>query len=185
MTVRGFRLHISHVDNNINFFSHPTPAYLYGLLNVNTGVPDGAEQVVEAAHLLRQHRVHALIVAGGKAPHHCLQVKVCRQLAQDVSCHIKDHVIGGFGVSAWRAGLIRDTGRQRTDEKGRGRLVWQFIIFAGNYLSLSLTCQIMYSLCIGAILIPQKTLMLRGSDFWLDFAYISSSVCQTDLDLCF
>lgn len=92
-----------------NFFfltSDPTPslpappAYLYGLLNVDAGVSDGAEQVVEAAHLLHQHRVHALIVAGGKAPHRCLQVKVSRQLAQDVSCHFKDHVIRGFGVSA-------------------------------------------------------------------------------------
>lgn len=118
------------------------PAYLYGLLNVDTGVSDGAEQVVEAAHLLHQHCVHALIVAGGEAPHHCLQVEVCRQLAQDVSCHIKDHVIWGFGVSAWRAGLIRDTERQRMDEKRRQDLwlssVWQFIVFWGrNYLSLS------------------------------------------------
>lgn len=68
-------------------------AYLYGLLNVNTGVSDGAEQVVEATHLLHQHCVHALIVAGGKAPHRRFQVKISRQLAQDVSCHIKDHVI--------------------------------------------------------------------------------------------
>lgn len=77
------------------FYTHLSAlrAYLYGLLDVYTGVPDGAEQIVEAAHLLHQHRVHALIVAGGKAPHRCLQVKVLRQLAQDVSCHIKDHVI--------------------------------------------------------------------------------------------
>lgn len=83
--------------------------HLYGLLNVAAGVSDGAEQVVEAAHLLHQNGVHALLVAGGEAPQRGLQVEVCRQLAQDVSCHFKHHVVGGFGVSACRAGLIRDT----------------------------------------------------------------------------
>lgn len=91
-------------------------AYLYGLLDVDAGAPDGAEQVVEAAHLLHQHRVHALLVAGGEAPQRRLQVEVRRQLAQDVGCHFKHHVVGGFGVSASGARLIRDT--ERRSEQG-------------------------------------------------------------------
>lgn len=132
---------------NIYISLNPTPpAYLYGLLDVHAWGSDGAEQVVEAAHLLCQHCVHALIVGGGEAPHHSLQVEVCRQLAQDVSCHIKDHVIWGFGVSAWRAGLIRDTERQR-DGWEREAGLWQFIIFREEIIfSPSLTCHIMYSI---------------------------------------
>lgn len=90
--------------------------YLYGLLDVDAGAPDGAEQVVEAAHLLHQHGVHALLVAGGVAPQRRLQVEVRRQLAQDVGCHFKHHVVCGFGVSASGARLIRDT--ERRSEQG-------------------------------------------------------------------
>lgn len=61
--------------------------------------------------------------------------------------------------------------------------------FLENYLLLSLNCHIMYSLFRNLLHLcyfdPEKSLMLRGSDFCLDFAYISSSLCHTDLDLCF
>ena len=69
------------------------PVYLDGLLNVDAGVPDDSQQVVEAAHLLHQHSVHALAVAGGEPPQGRLNVKVWWQLAQDICCHIIHHVV--------------------------------------------------------------------------------------------
>lgn len=96
-TVIGFRSVKVYFNTSLKA---PPLVYLYGLLNVDTGVSDGAEQVVEAAHLLHQHCVHALIVAGGVAPHCFFQVKISGQFSQDVSCHIKNHVIRRSGISA-------------------------------------------------------------------------------------
>ncbi|MEQ2312799.1 hypothetical protein AMECASPLE_034916 [Ameca splendens] len=133
----------SNITGSSYFVGVPMCIYLYGLLNVDAGFPDGAEQVVEAAHLLHQHSVHALLVAGRKAPQRGLQVKVCRQLAQDISCHFKHHVVRGFGVSACRAGLIRHTERQSED--GGFSLKGQLIVFWENDHLQPLVCHIMHS----------------------------------------
>lgn len=82
-------------------------AHLDGFLQVHARVSDDAEQIVEASHLLHQNGVHALVVAGGEVQHDQLQVKVGRQLAEDVGGHLEHHVVRRLGVAARRAGLIR------------------------------------------------------------------------------
>lgn len=58
------------------FFLPASPAYLYGLLNINTGVSDGPEKVVEAVFMLCVQ--HLIAASTSKSP---------------VSCHITDDAI--------------------------------------------------------------------------------------------
>lgn len=140
-----------HSSNLLEIHSSPFSTYLYGLLNVDARVSDRAEQVVEATHLLHQHCVHALVVAGRKAAHCCLQVKVFRQLTEDVSCHFKDHVIWGFGICAWRAGLIRDRAQQsdRGLMRREGRMWGSQSIDSSYFLGkITICCLWLVKLCI-------------------------------------
>ena len=76
-----------------------------GLLQREQALPDDGEQRVEAAHLLHQHRVHALLVHGRVLLQHKVDVEVVRQPPNDVVGDVEDGVVRGCAAAARRRPL--------------------------------------------------------------------------------
>lgn len=75
-------------------------AHLYCSLDVDTRVPDSLQQLIETAHLLDKHSVHALSVSGRIPSHRCFSVKIGRKLAQDVTSDFMNNFVTGFCTAA-------------------------------------------------------------------------------------
>lgn len=67
---------------------------LDGLADVDQTAFDGVVEAVEAAHLLHEHSVHALLVAGRVLAKRGVDVERCRrQLRQDVARHVEQYFV--------------------------------------------------------------------------------------------
>lgn len=67
---------------------------LDGLADVDQTAFDGVVEAVEAAHLLHEHSVHALLVARRVLAKRGVDVERCRrQLRQDVARHVEQYLV--------------------------------------------------------------------------------------------